>query len=107
MFVGHWLQGGLGNDRKDLGMLIKTFLETFKNQKKQPALLLKTSGATPCILDREEIFNKIKEIKNTVVGKLPNIYMLHGDLRDEEMNGLYSCLIFSKSFVDDYNRAQY
>ena len=24
LFVGHWLQGGLGHDRKDLGMLIKT-----------------------------------------------------------------------------------
>jgi len=90
LFVGHWLQGGLGNDRKDLGMLIKTFLETFKNKKKQPALIFKTSGATPCILDREDIFKKINEIKNTTNGKLPNIYMLHGDLRDEEMNGLYN-----------------
>ena len=90
LFVGHWLQGGLGNDRKDLGMLIKTFLETFKNQKKQPALILKTSGASPSILDREEIMGKLREIKNTVNGKLPNIYILHGDLRDEEMNGLYN-----------------
>jgi len=90
LFVGHWLQGGLGQDRKDLGMLIKTFLETFKNQKKQPALILKTSGATPCILDREDILKKIKEIKNTVEGKLPNIYLLHGDLEDEEINGLYN-----------------
>jgi hypothetical protein len=71
-------------------MLIKTFLETFKNQKKQPALLLKTSGATPCILDREDILKKIKEIKSTTEGKLPNIYVLHGDLDDEEMNGLYN-----------------
>ncbi len=90
LFVGHWLQGSLGHDRKDLGMLIKTFLETFKNQKKQPALILKTSGATPCILDREDIFKKINEIRNTTNGKLPNIYMLHCDLRDEEMNGLYN-----------------
>ena len=90
LFVGHWLQGGLGHDRKDLGMLIKTFLETFKNKKKQPALLLKTSGATPCILDREEILTKINEIKRTVQGELPNIYVLHGDFRDEEMNGLYN-----------------
>ena len=28
LFVGHWLQGGLGHDRKDLGMLIKTFLKS-------------------------------------------------------------------------------
>ncbi len=90
LFVGHWLQGSLGNDRKDLGMLIKTFLETFKNQKKQPALIIKTSGASPCILDREDILKKVSEIKNTVSGELPNIYILHGDLRDEEMNGLYN-----------------
>ena len=90
LFVGHWLQGGLGHDRKDLGMLIKTFLETFKNKKKQPALILKTSGATSCILDREDILSKLNEIKNTVNGKLPNIYVLHGDLTDEEMNGLYN-----------------
>ena len=90
LFVGHWLQGGLGNDRKDLGMLIKTFLETFKNQTKQPALIIKTSGATPCILDREDILAKLNEVKNTVNGKLPNIYMLHGDLSDDEMNGLYN-----------------
>ena len=90
LFVGHWLQGGLGHDRKDLGMLIKTFLETFKNKKKQPALILKTSGATPCILDREDLLGKIKEIKNTVNGKLPSVYILHGDLDDDEMNELYN-----------------
>jgi|TARA_Y100000310_G_scaffold142529_1_gene142059 glycosyltransferase involved in cell wall biosynthesis len=90
LFVGHWLQGGLGHDRKDLGMLIKTFLETFKNQKKQPALILKTSGATPSILDREEILSRIRQIRGTVKGKTPNIYVLHGDLEDEEMNGLYN-----------------
>jgi len=90
LFVGHWLQGGLGNDRKDLGMLIKTFLETFKNKKKQPALILKTSGATPCILDREDILEKLSQIKQTVSGNLPNVYVLHGDLRDDEMNDLYN-----------------
>ena len=90
LFVGHWLQGGLGNDRKDLGMLIKTFLETFKNKLKQPSLILKTSGASPSILDREDILTKVNQIKDTVDGKLPNIYVLHGDLSDEEMNGLYN-----------------
>jgi len=90
LFVGHWLQGNLGQDRKDLGMLIKTFYESFKNKKKQPALLLKTSGASPSVLDREDILGKIKEIKKTVEGKLPNVYFLHGDLSDDEMNGLYN-----------------
>jgi glycosyltransferase involved in cell wall biosynthesis len=90
LFVGHWLQGSLGQDRKDTGMLVKTFLETFKDKKKQPALILKTSGATPSILDREDILTKIVQIKNTVDGRLPNIYVLHGELEDEEMNGLYN-----------------
>ena len=33
LFVGHWLSGRLGEDRKDTGMLVKVFLETFKNPK--------------------------------------------------------------------------
>jgi len=90
LFVGHWLQGSLGNDRKDLGMLIKTFLETFKNKKSTPALIIKTSGASPSILDREEILTRINNIKDTVSGKLPSIYFLHGDLEDEEINELYN-----------------
>ena len=90
LFVGHWLQGGLGQDRKDLGMLIKTFLETFKNQTKQPALIIKTSGASPSILDREDITKKVEQIKAGIEGKLPSIYFLHGDLEDDEMNGLYN-----------------
>ena len=90
LHVGHWLQGGLGEDRKDIGMMVKTFCESFKNQKNQPALILKTSGATPSILDRQEVLSKIDEIKRQIVGDLPNIYVLHGDLRDEEMNQLYN-----------------
>ena len=88
LYTGHWLQGKLGQDRKDTGMLVKTFLETFKNKSIQPALLLKTSGATFSIIDRNEIKEKIESIKNTVSGKLPNIYFLHGDLTDREMNEL-------------------
>ena len=90
LHVGHWLQGGMGEDRKDIGMLVKTFCESFKGQKNKPALILKTSGATPSILDRQEIVSKIDEIKRQIVGDLPNIYVLHGDLRDEEMNQLYN-----------------
>ena len=90
LYTGHWLQGGLGEDRKDTGMLLKTFLETFKNKPNPPALLMKTSGATFSIIDRNEIKRKIEDIKNTVKGKLPNIYFLHGDLTDDEMNEMYN-----------------
>ena len=88
LFVGHWLQGKLGDDRKDTGMLIKVFLETFKNQKKKPGLILKTSGAGFSVLDREATLEKIRQIKNTVDGELPNIYLVHGDFYDDEINEL-------------------
>ncbi len=90
LYVGHWLQGKMGEDRKDTGMLVKVFLETFKNQKNKPGLILKTSGAGFSVLDREDILKKIDNIKKSVTGDLPNIYLLHGDLYDEEINELYN-----------------
>jgi len=90
LYVGHWLQGNLGKDRKDTGMMLKVFLETFKNQKQKPGLIMKTSGAGFSILDREEILRKIETVKETVKGDLPNVYLLHGDFTDEEMNELYN-----------------
>ena len=92
LFVGHWLQGELGQDRKDVGMLIKTFLETFKGKNKKPGLILKTSSATYSIMDRDEILDKIQKIR-VYVGDddtLPNIYLLHGELEDSEINELYN-----------------
>ena len=90
LYVGHWLNGSIGNDRKDTGMLVKVFLETFKNQKKKPALLMKTNSADFSVLDREEMMKRIENIKNSIKGDdLPNIYLLHGDLTDDEINQLY------------------
>lgn len=90
LYVGHWLKGDIGQDRKDVGMLVKTFLETFKDQAQHPGLILKTSGAGFSVMDREELQMKINSIKSTVKGKLPPVYLLHGDLTDEEMNALYN-----------------
>jgi glycosyltransferase involved in cell wall biosynthesis len=90
LYVGHWLQGRIGHDRKDTGMLVKVFCETFKNMKNKPALIMKTSSAGFSILDRETMLNKIKEIKSSIKGDLPNIYLLHGDFMDDEINGLYN-----------------
>lgn len=91
LFVGHWLQGDIGEDRKNVGYMIKSFLETFKNKKNiKPALILKTSQVTNSIMDRDEVLKKIDAIKNTVKGDLPNVYLLHGDLDDEDMNDLYN-----------------
>ena len=91
LYVGHWLQGNLGEDRKDTGMLVKVFLETFKNQKNAPALIMKTSSAGFSVMDRESIKDKIQMIKDNIKhDTLPEIYLLHGDLTDEEMNQMYN-----------------
>jgi glycosyltransferase involved in cell wall biosynthesis len=90
LFVGHWLQGELGQDRKDVGMLVKTFLETFKNKKTRPGLILKTSAGNYSIMDRDSILEKIRAIEEQVGGDLPSIYLLHGELSDEEVNILYN-----------------
>ncbi len=92
LFVGHWLKGIMGQDRKDIGMLIKTFAETYKNKARhnRPALILKTSGATFSIMDRDEQMQKIQQILSPYGHKAPNVYLLHGDLTDEEMNSLYN-----------------
>ena len=42
--------------------MIKIFYESFANKEKQPALILKTNGATYSIMDREECLRKINEI---------------------------------------------
>jgi hypothetical protein len=88
--VGHWLQGDLGEDRKNVGRMIQIFLETFKNKKVKPALILKTSSATNCIMDRDEILKRLNIIRGTITGDLPNIYLLHGDLDDQDINCLYN-----------------
>lgn len=90
LFVGHWLQGVLGEDRKNVGLMIKTFLETFKDKKQKPALIMKTSGAGSSIMDRDEMLKKIDEVKNMVKGDLPNIYLLHGEIDDKDINNLYN-----------------
>ena len=89
--AGHWLQGGLGEDRKNISGVLYTFFDAFKNQKDQPALVLKTSGATYSITDRMDIEKKIKQITNLFkkTDRLPNVYLVHGDLTDQEMNSLY------------------
>jgi len=92
LHVGLWGKGNYGEDRKDISKTIKIFYESFANKKEQPALILKTAGATFSILDREECLRKINEIKSMFPKdwNLPNVYLLHGGLSSEEMNKLYN-----------------
>ena len=89
LFVGHWLKGDLGQDRKDVGMLIKCFCESFKDVEDRPGLVLKTSSATFSVKQREYLRKKIKDITDRYPNP-PSIYLLFGQLSDKEMNSLYN-----------------
>ena len=91
LFVGHWLKGDFQQDRKNIGGMIKVFLEAFKNKKNQPALFLKTSRGSGALTDRVYTKKLIEQIKDSVDTKrLPNIYLLNSDLTDREVNALYN-----------------
>jgi len=89
LFVGHWLKGNIGQDRKDIGMLIKCFVEAFKDGNDMPALVLKTSSSSFSIKEREVFIKRIKDIVSEIKNP-PSIYLLFGDLTNKEMNDLYN-----------------
>ena len=89
LFTGQWLPGDFGEDRKNIALLIRTFLETFNKRGPKPALLLKTnmfSGYS--ILDKEAVLKQINKIRDKFEDKtnLPNIYLLHGEFTNKELN---------------------
>jgi len=91
LHVGQWGKGGFGEDRKNIGVLIKSFLKAFSNVPNPPGLVLKTNGANFSVLDRHDTKKKIQQVKDMFTGvDLPNIYLIHGDFTIEEMSTLYN-----------------
>lgn len=90
--MGQWLPGDYGEDRKNIGYTIGTFLDTFKDTKNAPGLVLKVNGLNDSEIDRYEIVNKIQIIQDSIKYKesLPPIYLLHGELSDRSLNTLYN-----------------
>jgi len=87
LFVGHWMGGALGHDRKNVGLLVKYFFDTFKNKKNPPALILKASTGRDSYMSRESIVDRIFQIKSIYKGDtLPNVYVFNGNLSNEEVN---------------------
>jgi len=91
LIVGHWLKGSLGQDRKDIGMAIKTFATVFQYlpKDKRPALVVKTSHAGFSVIDREETRKKIDDVIKSFGDKCPSIYLIHGDMEESDMSNLY------------------
>jgi len=91
LIVGHWLKGSLGQDRKDIGMAIKTFATVFQYlpKDKRPALVVKTSHAGFSVIDREATREKIDGVLKPLGDKCPSVYLLHGDMEETDMSNLY------------------
>ena len=92
LYVGHWLAGDLGHDRKDVGMMIKTFCTVFKSlpKKQQPGLILKTSHAGFSVGEREDCAEKILDLTKEFGDKCPPVHLVWGDLSESELNSLYN-----------------
>ena len=92
LFVGHWMNGQFGHDRKNVGLMVRNFFEAFKNKKSQPALILKACTGRNSYISREELLQRIKVIKTQYPKgtKLPNVYIFNGNLSDTQMNDLYN-----------------
>lgn len=96
LFVGQWTNGNMRADRKGIGYLIESFLKAFAGVPNPPCLILKTSGAAICVMDRYDCISKINDVTNMVKSQigdtvsLPNVYLLHGELEETEMNALFN-----------------
>jgi glycosyltransferase involved in cell wall biosynthesis len=91
LIVGHWLKGDLGQDRKDIGMAIKTFATVFQYlpKDKRPGLIVKTSHAGFSVIDREATREKLEGVLKSFGDKCPSVYLLHGDMEEVDMSNLY------------------
>jgi glycosyltransferase involved in cell wall biosynthesis len=91
LIVGHWLKGSLGQDRKDIGMAIKTFATVFQYlpKDKRPGLIVKTSHAGFSVIDREETRKKIDDVLKSFGDQCPSVYLIHGDMEETDMSNLY------------------
>ena len=91
LIVGHWLKGDLGQDRKDIGMAIKTLATVFQYlpKDKKPGIIIKTSHAGFSVIDREGTREKIEGVLKPFGDKCPSVYLIHGDMEETDMSNLY------------------
>lgn len=89
LFVGLGLDKGMGEDRKNLSMLVKWFCERFKDDP-NVGLVIKGAMVNGSLMDYEVFTRRVREIKeSTGCGRYPRIQVIHGKLSDAELAALY------------------
>jgi len=72
--------------RKNMINTIKWFIEEFKDD--EVGLVLKGNTAKNCLMDREHTLGNIRAITQQFPDRKCKVYLLHGDMSDEEMHSL-------------------
>jgi glycosyltransferase involved in cell wall biosynthesis len=73
--------------RKNLPNTVKWFIEEFKDE--EVGLVLKTNIAKNCHMDRVRIKEDLKAFVDQFPDRKCKVFLLHGDMTDEEMHSLY------------------
>ena len=74
--------------RKNLENTVKWFMDEFKD--KEVGLIIKTSVAKNCLLDRRMTFNNLRRLIDEDENRKCKVYLLHGYMSDQEINSLYN-----------------
>jgi glycosyltransferase involved in cell wall biosynthesis len=74
--------------RKNLANTLRWFVEEFHDE--EVGLVLKTNMAKNCLMDRELLMDQLKDnVSNNFPDKRCKVYLLHGDMTEEEIHALY------------------
>jgi glycosyltransferase involved in cell wall biosynthesis len=74
--------------RKNLENTVKWFMDEFRD--KEVGLIIKTSVAKNCLLDRRMTFNNLRRLIDEDENRKCKVYLLHGYMSDQEINSLYN-----------------
>jgi glycosyltransferase involved in cell wall biosynthesis len=74
--------------RKNMVNMTKWFIEEFHDNE-NVGFVIKTNRAKNCLMDREICEGEFKQIVSDYPDRKCKIYLLHGDMTDQEMHSLY------------------
>ena len=74
--------------RKDLETLLQSFLEKYKDNP-DVGLIVKTHTMNTSVIDKERTRQQFKPIMNKFKDKKCKVYLLHGEMTDNQMTALY------------------
>jgi len=103
LLVGHWMQGDFGQDRKNVGYTIKSFLEAFKNKPNPPNAVLQakkepnvamSAGANIAITTPSTILNTSPKPEPAGMGVIYTVSFITG----KNISAISSSVSISKSF---------